>query len=122
MKNIETITKILNITIEQAIQVKGVIEGNIDPLSFESVTRWVGRCYNMPSKFELKLEALNEIIEGYGIEYIQHKDDTFTDPQGLTYVNLGDTYANTIIFDHSCNSFKLCSFGDIVESDTESYI
>ena len=122
MESIETIKDLLNITIDQATQVKGVIEGTIDPFNFKSVDKWIDQCYHFPNKAELKLKAINEIIGGYGLEYIQHVTDSFKNLQGLNYVNMGDTYTNTVIFDYKLNSFRLCSYGDIVESDMESYI
>jgi hypothetical protein len=114
---IEKIAETLDVTIEQATKIKGIVNGTIDPLTFNSVKKWVDQCYNMPSKLELKLEAINEILEGYGVEYIESIDDTFNDMQGLSYVNLGDTYINTVIYDHSSNVFKYCSYGDIIESE-----
>lgn len=114
---IEKIAEKLNITIEQAQKIKGIIEGTIDPLTFDSVKKWVDQCYNMPSKLELKLEAINEILEGYGVEYIESTSDNFDSPEGLSYINLGDTYTPTVIFDHGSNKFKYCSYGDIIESE-----
>lgn len=115
--NIKKIAEKLNITIEQATKVKGIVTGTLDPLTFESVKKWVNQCHNMPSKLELKLESINEILEGYGVEYIESIDDSFNNMQGLSYVNLGDTYINTVIFDHGNNVFKYCSYGDIIESE-----
>lgn len=119
---VETIAKRLNITVEQAATIKGIIKGNIDPEGFKSVQSWVAQCYNKPSKLELKLEAINEVLEGFGIEYIESSNDDFNDSQGLSYVNLGDTYVNTVIFDHSDNTWNYCSWGDIVEENQENYI
>lgn len=118
---VKEIAKRLNITEDQAVQVKGVIKGEIDPLSFSNVKKWVNQCYNMPSKTELKLEALNQILEGYGVEYIEHKEDSFPDVYGISYINLGDTYINTVLFDRASNKWRYCSWGDIVET-SEDYI
>lgn len=119
---VSKIAERLNIPIEKAEQVKSIIKGNVDPLTVKSVQIWVSECYNMPSRIELKLCAINHILEGYGIEYVETVDDTFNEPQGLSYVNLGDTYINTVIFDHSCNKFKYCSYGDIIESNMNYYL
>ena len=108
------LSKRLNITNLQALRVLSVIRGKTTPLRYKSVRSWVDQCYNMPNKVELKLCALNEIIEGYGVEYIEHKDDSFHEVYGLDYVNLGDTYTNTVMFDHFSNKWRYRSYGDIV--------
>lgn len=110
----------LNITLDKATQIKGIIKGTVDPMSFTSVQRWVDQCFNMPSKLELKLEAINEILEGFGIEYIEPRiEESYTDPQGLSYINLGDSYINTVMFNHATGKFMYSSWGDIVENSNE---
>jgi hypothetical protein len=39
------------------------------------------------------------------------------DKDGLDYVNMGDTYDTTLIFDHRKGRFIVSSWGDIVERD-----
>jgi hypothetical protein len=105
----------LNITSVQALTIQKVIRDQIDPLNFKSVQTWTNQCYNKPSIIELKLVAINEIIEGFGLEYIEHRDDTFRDTLGISYVNLGDSYINTVCYDHSLDEFVYASIGDIIE-------
>jgi len=119
---VKKIAEKLNISLIQAEQIKGIIKGTIDPLSFKSVQDWGNQCYSLPSMIELKLAAINEVLEGFGVEYIESTSDSYVDSYGLSYINLGDTYTNTVIFDHSCNKFRFCSWGDIVESSMEEYV
>jgi hypothetical protein len=120
--NIEKIAELLETTSDQARKVKGVIIGAIDPLTFNSVQSWVNQCYHMPNKIELKLAAINEILEGFGVEYIESIDDSCDDPQGLSYINLGDTYTTTVVYDHAVNKFSYIDWGTVVEQNEGIYI
>ena len=51
-------------------------------------------------------EAL-DILDGYGIEYIQHKD------MSIAYVNMGDSYATTIL--RVNGKIRIGDWGSIVE-------
>lgn len=109
----------LNIEEDKAREVLWVVKGIIDPMDYESVKTWVSRCYNPPSRVELKLEALNEIIDGYGTESIEgdYVDSYYMDIRYI-YINKGDTYQGTIVFDTANSKFILSSWGDIVEKDS----
>jgi hypothetical protein len=82
----------------------------------------VAECYNPPTLLDKRLHAINAETEGCGVEYIAHKDDTFRSTYGLEYVNHGDTYVTTIIFDHWKHTWNLCSWGDIVEGREGKYV
>jgi len=56
----------------------------------------------------LKMEILNLILNGYGVESTRDINDFY-----LEYVNMGDTYINTIC--HYRGRFTVQSWGDIVE-------
>lgn len=118
--NIENIAKRLNISLEQATKVKGIINGSINPMEYAE--SWVNQCYNMPSKVELKLEALNTILEGFGVEYIESVDDSYNEAEGLSYVNLGDTYTATVVFDHSTNTWHYTDYGTLIEESLDQYV
>lgn len=62
------------------------------------------------------MERADELIGGHGVEYIRHKLDGCRVVYGVEYVNMGDTYANTLVYDHRNNRFAVCSWGSIVES------
>jgi len=119
MKSIHTMTykeiaDELNISIEKAKEVKGVITRKIPPENYESVRKWVKQCYNEPTNSEKKLEALNEIIEGYGTEGIFSPD--FSIYWCLfKYINTGDTYSATIIRLGDQKKYIISSWGDIIE-------
>ena len=96
---------------EKTRAILNVIRGEVDPESYESVSNWVSRCYNRPSNSELRMEALNEILGGFGVEGV-FSDDSITEP-AFAYVNMGDTYDPTIVLYNG--SYRVTSWGDTVE-------
>ncbi|MFN5920266.1 MAG: hypothetical protein ACK45I_03080 [Bacteroidota bacterium] len=116
-----TIVERLNVTPEEAETVLKIIRGQLDPLTgnFPKTREWYMRCYNRPRKSEIKLEALNELLCGCGVEAVTHEfiyvDSYYGNIVG-SYVNFGDTYANTILLDHINNKWKITSWGDFFES------
>lgn len=79
-------------------------------------------CFTPPTLLDQRLHALNAEAETFGAEYIAHRDDTCRDTYGLEYLNVGDTYTPTLIFDHARHSWRVCSWGDAVESLPNLYI
>ena len=65
------------------------------------------------------MQAANDLMEGHGVEALRvegvHVDNYHHDIVA-TYVNLGDTYALTLIHDSENNSFHLMSWGDWLEA------
>ena len=64
------------------------------------------------------LKWANRVLDGHGVEYIRDKRDSinYRDMYGIEYVNMGDTYAPTVIYDHSARRFRFMSIGDLIES------
>ena len=91
---IPTVKTLTKYDIPEPKTVRGLMDGSIDPESFANVERWVSESYNRPSRIELALEAINEVINGFGVEGIP--DEDYREP-GISYVNRGDSYAPTII-------------------------
>ena len=63
------------------------------------------------------LHAASRMMDGFGVEYIASAHDTLRTPDGLDFVNMGDTYDLTLIYDHGKGRFVVSSWGDIVEAD-----
>jgi hypothetical protein len=40
---------------------------------------------------------------------------------GLSYVNMGDTYDTTLLYDHKTGRFSVGSWGDIVEKQPDRF-
>jgi hypothetical protein len=61
------------------------------------------------------LKAADQILDGNGVEAIPGVGG------GLSYVNMGDTYDTTLIYDHGKGRFLVTSWGDIVERDHKRF-
>ena len=104
---------------EKIRQLKGLASGKIKTRSFESVRDWEKQCYNSPSFNERAMCALNEIVEGSGVEAIRTPDGNYIDNYCMdiaaVYVNMGDTYDTTILLDHATGRYYVTTMGDYVE-------
>lgn len=111
-------------TLEAAFPGKGkelrkLIEGvDVHPTDYDSVTRLNGQCFNSPSYSHMLLTAINEIIEGHGIDHIRPKDEDRH--PSYEYINMGDTYNATILL-RSDGRLIVASWGDIVEQHMDWY-
>lgn len=85
-----------------------LVTGELDPMTFKNVEKWVRQCYNRPRKFELILEALNELLEGHGVEALEENDEIIAH-----YINMGDPYVATIIYD---GDYHIADWGSYLEA------
>ena len=71
---------------------------------------------------DYKLDTINEIIKGYGVEALSseyaHIDNYYFNIFAL-YINMGDPYIPTIVYDTKKDCFLISSWGDFYE--TTSY-
>jgi hypothetical protein len=76
--------------------------------------------YSPPSGIHLRLLACDVILETCGIEYIKHRKDTFRVSYGLDYLNTGESYQQTLMYDHHLEKFRIDSIGDLIEMESRS--
>lgn len=76
-----------------------------------AVIAWASQCYNAPSYMEARLCALDNVLEGYGVEY-QAKGNNAKSPR-FWYINMCDTYTTTIL--RINGHYRIGCWGDIVE-------
>jgi hypothetical protein len=98
--------------------VNGILSGSIDPRNYSNVKNWLRQCYNEPNADELKMCAINQALQGYGIESVRTskwKNGYWCDIL-CTYVNMGDCYITTVIH-HRKHGFMIASIGDIIEKN-----
>lgn len=99
-------------------EIRDLLIGNKGPNDYESVSSWVSKCYNPPS-YQEKLEvALNEVLGGYGAEALWGRRVTVP---AAVYVNMGDTYITTLLFDYEKDTWYLTSWGDWIERNGKRY-
>ena len=64
------------------------------------------------------MDDANKAIDGHGVEAVNGQDyqvDKYWMDTILLYVNLGDTYDTTILYDTENEEFSIGSYGDFVE-------
>ena len=61
-----------------------------------SASRMFGACYYRPSLQSVKLEAINDLMDGCGVEYIPAGRNRRS--PSIEYVNMGDPYIDTIMW------------------------
>jgi hypothetical protein len=65
------------------------------------------------------MEQANEALGGHGVEAIrgeEHHVDNYHFDIIATYVNFGDTYVTTLLYDTEAHTFYLTSYGDWLEA------
>ena len=74
------------------------------------------------NRLQYRFSALNTLLDTYGIEYIGHRDDDQHGHYGITYLNTGDTYIPTIIYNRLTGALSITIWGDIVERHPNLYL
>jgi len=117
MLSVNRIAEYLAIDKAQAKQVRAVLELNLRKGErvggFEDTAPDYEIWHDSPSR---KLYILNRILDGFhGVESIRSRDDRFDTFLGIAYLNTGDSYAGTIMYDYGRRKWILSSWGDVVE-------
>lgn len=98
---------------EKKYEIDKVLRGQVDPLWFASVRNWRDRTYNPYNKkedWELKIHAIDAIMDTFGVETLIDGDKAIA-----SYVNTGDTYTPTVLYDHENEEFLVTSWDDFYE-------
>lgn len=85
---------------------------DIDLSDLPHTERWERSCHNSPSKHELVMAAIDELLGGSGVEAA---GDTSSYPLDIKfeYINMGDTYTPTICY--RAGVYILTCWGDMAE-------
>ena len=68
------------------------------------------------------LVIMNGLLEAQGVEYIESAHDGYgTSDYGIEYLNVGDPYVPTVIYDHGEHAWSIAAWGDIVEERPEDF-
>jgi hypothetical protein len=93
-----------NIT-KQVATIKGLMEHATGPLTVD-----------------MALDNINAILKGYGTEAARDNGwDRYYHDIGLLYINLGDTYTTTVLYDTRKERFYVTSLGNIIESNQKRF-
>jgi hypothetical protein len=111
--SVKVIAEGLNIDRATARTVRGLLDGSINPFTVSLAAKDRARtAYNPHKDYVLKLEAINELIGGHGVEYIPAGSNAKS--PAIDYINLGDTYTPTILR-LGPKRYRVQCWGDIVE-------
>jgi hypothetical protein len=67
------------------------------------------------SKISVKLTIADELLHGHGIERLAEDRGGGSPRLHASYVNTGDTYGLTLLYDHCGAQFHFTTYGDWVE-------
>ncbi len=110
----------LNLTREQADTARALIQGycrTLDNPAFPRANAWFNQCYHQPRRLARIMACLNELLEMHGAEAIRSTSGQIV----AEYLNAGDTYSATLIFNHKTEAFQLSTMGDFVERNQRRY-
>jgi hypothetical protein len=113
--SVKALADALRITSEQAQTVRGLIRGEIrtkDVARFPKANAYFQKCRHEPDRLTRILECLDEVLEMHGVETLG-ECRAYGPP--AEYLNAGDTYTATLLFDRIAWNFKLTTFGDWLE-------
>ncbi len=111
------LAKELDLPIDTAVQLRAVIKGRINPADFETVRTWIKQCFHEPAHIEQVLCAANEIMDGFGIEVIRSSKSwqTYWCDARYVYINAGDVYASTLVFNTLAQTFTIACMADLAD-------
>lgn len=91
------------------------IPKGVDKLGKLTLTAdWVRTCYHRPTQIEINMHAASELTGMHGTEALFGAQVKWPD---MEYVNSGDTYTTTLIYDYLRGRYLVMSYGDWVERE-----
>lgn len=86
------------------------IRGLVNSAGFQRQIRGMHRAVDVDAALNLG----DKILGGHGVEYIADPRDCKTS-HGISYVNMGDPYIPTVMYDHNSKCFRWGCYGDLIE-------
>lgn len=98
-------------------EVHHVITGPYAEVKAMAPEEWFKQ-YNQPSESAVRLGVADRLLDGYGVEYLRPaKSDSPFRVEGISYVNMGDLYVETVIFDHKKGEYLFTDLGTFLEKN-----
>lgn len=69
---------------------------------------------NYGERIRAAFQIMDVALETHGVEYLEPAD---YEAQGVDYLNTGDTYMATVVYDAKSQQWRITSWGDIVEAN-----
>lgn len=112
----ERLQAALNIDPERAERLRALVKGKVKP---EMTAHPSGNRY--ANLIDAIMQSANALLHGYGVEAIQGDwVDGFWGSTIALYVNTGDTYRPTLLYDVYADRFALTSWGDWYEKQPQT--
>lgn len=73
------------------------------------------------NEVELMLECLDQVLRTCGVEYIEDVEDTQRERMGISYLNTGETYTTTVVYDWRKSITILTDWGSIIENNSKRF-
>jgi hypothetical protein len=130
MARIPSVKTIMNTgcNTETAKKIRALLEGKLNPLEVsEKCKSWYDTCFHSPSKHELVLQAVNELLDNHGVESVEDEERYFTD-EGVrfcpkySYSNTGDSYKLTLVRSHYNQAWLVTSHDELVEIGKRTFL
>jgi hypothetical protein len=107
------IAEALTIDLVLARRIKGMMLGDLNSKRIVEEENIPDRKYmDRPRRI---LSIANKYSDRFGVECILRKDDVFC-LNVVEYVNMGETYQDTLLYDYKTNRFYVTSWEDFVET------
>lgn len=101
-----------------------ILNDEYDPEDVEATAAWVRQCYHKPRTRELKMHALNAVLDLCGVEALT-VDGAYVDSYHgdivATYLNVGDPYIATVVLDSETGEFSITSWADAFDAWLEAH-
>ena len=111
--SLKTLCETFQIDGPTARLVREVLQGALDPCEVSQQAKALEQASYHPQKdYVLKLEAVNELVGGHGVEYVPQ--GTNAKSPAFYYLNMGDTYTPTLVRTGS-KRYRVACWGDLVE-------
>lgn len=81
--------------------------------------RRVSECYNRPTNTDIVLHAINSLICGHGVDSAPYYENAVRHGEFISFVNMGDTYSATVLFNPETNQFEISDWGSLYETSPE---
>jgi len=102
MRTAKRVAAQLDIAMDKAEKIAALLNGAVDPETYDAVRSWLRVCHHRPPHEDLVLCACDEVLETYGVEAIRMADRCvpYYGDVVATYCNTGDSWQPTVIRDH----------------------
>ena len=101
--------------------IKWIINDEIDIeliKQIKDVQRYIDHCYNMPNDLDIKMFAIDLLLQAFGIETINDENvyvNHYWQNCIALYINVGESYMHTIVYDTQEKEFILTTYADFIE-------